>query len=67
MAKQTNDFSLDSRIVGLNIERGTIDRKGYESHLKSLPDLAGQYDEMPAYEEPTSGDADDSNLTFSVA
>jgi len=68
MAKDLNDFSIDIRALKLNMERGTISKKDYNEHLKSLPDLKDQLEEIPAFEEPSDDEfgTDSNDLTFSV-
>lgn len=71
MSKNLDDFAVDLRALKLNMKRGTINKKEYESYLKSLPDSSNEMVEMPAYFEEEEevnmpeGGADD--LTFSVA
>lgn len=62
MAKENKDFFVDIRALELNFQRGNIAPKDYEKFLKDLPDLAGQTDEIPAFEEPK----DEIDLTFSI-
>lgn len=69
MAKRYDDFKVDYRTAKLNIAKGVISREEYEEFIKNLPDLNGQFDEIPAYIEPEPEQAhDDSSggLTFIV-
>lgn len=71
MVKKIDDFTVDKRTLKLNITRGKISKKEYETYLKNLPDLTGQATEMPAYfeeeEEPHVPESNPDDLTFSVA
>ena len=40
--KQIEECLVDCRIVERNILKGLLDKKKYNSFLKSLPDLAGK-------------------------
>lgn len=56
MAKTIPDKMLDVRVVTRYQARGALSDKDLQAHLKSLPDLEGQYDEMHVEElAPHSG------------
>jgi hypothetical protein len=62
MSKKIDDAKIDVRSIRLNISRDYITESEYKDHLKSLPDLSKQADEMPVYEE----EQEDTELTFSA-
>lgn len=64
MAKKYEDFKVDIRALNLNMARGNINKAEYDAFVASLPDLSGQLEEVPAYEEKSD---DSTDLTFSVA
>jgi hypothetical protein len=41
-----NLAQLDKRIVERNVQRGVVSRADVDAHLKSLPDLADQADNI---------------------
>ena len=64
MARQSDELKYDFRIVHLNIKRGNLTLDEYKKHLKSLPDLENQTDEVPAFTDELEEEF--GNLTFSV-
>lgn len=43
---QNNEFLFDSRIAQRNIRDGRVERKDYEKHIETLPDLAEKCDDI---------------------
>ncbi len=43
-----NMESIDKRIIDLKLKKGEMTDKFLAKHLATLPDLAGQYEEIPA-------------------
>jgi hypothetical protein len=54
----TNPFEnklVDKRVVHRYIEKGLVDEKEFEQHLKKLPDLADRAVEVESEIEPVQG------------
>lgn len=47
---------FDTRVVRRNLDRGVLTWKAYKEHLKSTPDLEGEY-EVIDFEREETGDA----------
>jgi len=47
ISKKTESLAqLDKRVVDRNVQRGSVKREDLEAHLKNLPDLADQADNI---------------------
>lgn len=51
MAEQKDDVIYDKRLVTLNTRFGALDAKGWDAHLKKLPDIKAQSEEWLMFTE----------------
>ena len=49
-----SEFKLDKRMVNWSLEQKLLTHKEYEQHLKSLPDLSSESEELCISEEDSS-------------
>lgn len=64
LSKLESHLMFDKRLTERLVQDRMLERTDLAKHLKQLPDLAKDADEMPAYVEPTA--ASDEEPTFSA-